>query len=128
MKFIHSFVALSSSISLVDAFPALDARNFDARNLDRRSIENLSEAVKNIQDYVKDQNVFVNPSKPIDITGRHKFQAPSGSDQRGPCPGLNALANHGYISRDGVTSFVEVVTAINQGLLPGTWKRDRTSC
>jgi hypothetical protein len=25
-------------------------------------------------------------------------------DQWGPCPGLNALANHGYIDRNGVTS------------------------
>jgi len=25
--------------------------------------------------------------------GDHAFVAPSGSDQRGPCPGLNAMAN-----------------------------------
>jgi hypothetical protein len=27
--------------------------------------------------------------------GNHPFQAPGPTDQRGPCPGLNALANHG---------------------------------
>jgi len=39
------------------------------------------------------------------VTGEHSFIPPdfSAGDQRGPCPGLNALANHGYISRNGVT-------------------------
>jgi hypothetical protein len=32
----------------------------------------------------------------------HQFQAPGPTDQRGICPTLNALANHGYLSRDGV--------------------------
>lgn len=52
---------------------------------------------------------------PVQTTGEHEFIAPDfeAGDQRGPCPGLNALANHGYISRDGVTGLVEVTTAIN---------------
>lgn len=45
-------------------------------------------------------------NKAIIVTGEHKFQPPNleGGDQRGPCPGLNALANHGYIPRNGVVS------------------------
>lgn len=31
----------------------------------------------------------------------HQFQYPGPTDQRGLCPTLNTLANHGYISRDG---------------------------
>ncbi|RHZ61787.1 peroxidase family protein [Aspergillus thermomutatus] len=55
-------------------------------------------------------------SEPIDVTGVHAFQPPNfeNGDQRGPCPGLNALANHGYIPRSGVVSFVEVIAAINK--------------
>lgn len=30
----------------------------------------------------------------------HPFQAPGPTDQRGPCPGLNTLANHGCESRN----------------------------
>ncbi|KAF7190368.1 Chloroperoxidase [Pseudocercospora fuligena] len=30
-----------------------------------------------------------------------KYQAPGPSDSRGPCPGLNTLANHGLINRNG---------------------------
>ncbi|KAJ7093573.1 Peroxidase, family 2-domain-containing protein [Mycena epipterygia] len=31
----------------------------------------------------------------------HKFIAPTATDQRSPCPGLNTLANHGYLPRNG---------------------------
>ncbi|KAJ5779131.1 hypothetical protein N7457_006851 [Penicillium paradoxum] len=58
--------------------------------------------------------------RPVDkielVTGKHEFQPPNfeNGDQRGPCPGLNALANHGYIPRSGVVSFVHVIAAINK--------------
>jgi hypothetical protein len=31
----------------------------------------------------------------------HKWQAPGSTDKRSPCPALNALANHGYLNRNG---------------------------
>lgn len=51
-------------------------------------------------------SMFYDPDKGIIVTGEHEFQPPNlaGGDQRGPCPGLNALANHGYIPRNGVVS------------------------
>ena len=41
-----------------------------------------------------------------EVTGDHAFVPPdfSKGDQRGPCPGLNALANHNYIPHNGVAS------------------------
>lgn len=39
----------------------------------------------------------------------HPFQAPSSTAQRGPCPGLNIMANYGYINREGITNFDELV-------------------
>ncbi|CAF9916746.1 hypothetical protein IMSHALPRED_003283 [Imshaugia aleurites] len=45
----------------------------------------------------------------------HQFQAPGPTDVRGICPTLNALANHGYISRDGITSFAEAANAVQIG-------------
>ncbi|KAJ5825340.1 hypothetical protein N7474_002478 [Penicillium riverlandense] len=55
-------------------------------------------------------------NSPIDVTGEHSFVPPNfeNGDQRGPCPGLNALANHGYIPHNGVVSFGEVITAANE--------------
>lgn len=41
----------------------------------------------------------------------YPFQYPGPTDQRGPCPALNTLANHGYISRTGIVSAGEVVLA-----------------
>lgn len=33
----------------------------------------------------------------------HPFQEPRPTDLRGPCPGINALANHGFIDRSGLS-------------------------
>lgn len=41
----------------------------------------------------------------------HQFIAPKSTDIRGPCPGLNAAANHGFLARDGITTFNELVDA-----------------
>lgn len=37
-----------------------------------------------------------NENQLIDVTGNYAWKAPGPNDIRGPCPGLNALANHGY--------------------------------
>ncbi|UZJ55931.1 hypothetical protein CBS101457_005251 [Exobasidium rhododendri] len=49
----------------------------------------------------------------VDLTSEeHKFVAPTSTDIRGPCPGLNLLANHGYLNRNGVTTLTQGVDAI----------------
>jgi hypothetical protein len=32
----------------------------------------------------------------------HEWESPKSGDIRGPCPGLNAAANHGFIPRNGL--------------------------
>ncbi|KAK0505362.1 Peroxidase, family 2-domain-containing protein [Armillaria luteobubalina] len=39
----------------------------------------------------------------------HGWQAPGGSDLRGPCPGLNTLANHGFLPRDGKNITIKMI-------------------
>jgi hypothetical protein len=39
----------------------------------------------------------------------HQFIAPGPNDIRGPCPGVNAMANHGFIDRSGRTTYNELV-------------------
>ncbi|KAK4498625.1 hypothetical protein PRZ48_009135 [Zasmidium cellare] len=39
----------------------------------------------------------------------HYFQAPGPLDIRGPCPGINTAANHGFLARDGITTYNELV-------------------
>ncbi|KAI4595204.1 hypothetical protein KJ359_007180 [Pestalotiopsis sp. 9143b] len=65
---------------------------------------------------IKNKRLLFDPlTDPIDVTGDHAFQAPDldGGDQRGPCPGLNALANHNYIPRNGVVGFLDLIDAGN---------------
>lgn len=38
----------------------------------------------------------------VSIAGKNTFVAPAAGDRRGPCPGLNAAANHGYIPHSGI--------------------------
>ncbi|KAJ7599079.1 Chloroperoxidase [Mycena floridula] len=45
----------------------------------------------------------------------HPFIAPGPGDQRGPCPAMNTLANHGYIPRNGVATFEQLVFAQMEG-------------
>ncbi|KAL5335777.1 Chloroperoxidase [Aspergillus crustosus] len=74
-----------------------------------------------IKAQIKDQQhdkrfLFSSMENPINVTGGHAFHPPdfANGDQRGPCPGLNALANHGYIPRSGVAPFGKVIAAINE--------------
>lgn len=55
-----------------------------------------------------------NENQRVDVTGTHKWVAPGPNDIRGPCPGLNALANHGYFPHSGVVPLTTAATATNQ--------------
>ncbi|CZS99271.1 related to oxidase [Rhynchosporium agropyri] len=37
----------------------------------------------------------------------HQFVAPRSSDKRGPCPGLNAAANHGFVPHSGIATVAQ---------------------
>lgn len=50
----------------------------------------------------------------IDVSGAHAFVPPGHGDLRGPCPGLNALANHNYLPHDGVATISQFVDATNK--------------
>ncbi|RXW17927.1 heme-thiolate peroxidase [Candolleomyces aberdarensis] len=63
------------------------------------------------------------PPRPPRFTGAklvhdpaHPWMPLRDGDERGPCPGMNTLASHGYISRDGVASPSEMVIAVQEGL------------
>lgn len=59
---------------------------------------------------------FVAQEQLVDVTGEHEFVPPNFDlgDQRGPCPGLNALANHGYLPHNGVADMQTIVKATNE--------------
>lgn len=51
----------------------------------------------------------------VDTTGEHAWKAPGQHDQRGPCPGLNSLANHGYIPHNGIGTLDQFIDACMKG-------------
>ncbi|KAJ7863621.1 Chloroperoxidase [Mycena olivaceomarginata] len=52
----------------------------------------------------------------IDVTGAHAFVEAGPDDFRGPCLGLNALANHNYIPHHGVVSVEQAILAATEGI------------
>ncbi|GAA5848950.1 hypothetical protein JCM9279_004674 [Rhodotorula babjevae] len=45
----------------------------------------------------------------------HPYMEPGPTDQRGPCPGLNTLANHGYLPRNGIVTAEQITKATSEG-------------
>lgn len=56
--------------------------------------------------------VFNAKDQLVSVTGEHVYQSLAASDIRGPCPGLNAAANHGYLPRNGfdMTSYLHTAS------------------
>ncbi|KAF7191667.1 Dothistromin biosynthesis peroxidase dotB [Pseudocercospora fuligena] len=48
----------------------------------------------------------------VSVSGEHVWAAPGPGDIRGPCPGLNAAANHGYLPRNGIASIEQTVSGL----------------
>jgi hypothetical protein len=56
--------------------------------------------------------IFDPAAQYVDLENQFPWQAPGPTDQRGPCAGLNALANHGLISRSGILTSEDVLFGI----------------
>jgi hypothetical protein len=50
--------------------------------------------------------VFDSTEQFVDVRpgSAHQYVAPGPNDKRGPCPGLNAAANHGFLPHNGITT------------------------
>jgi len=57
-------------------------------------------------------NSFDPDTQLVSTSGDHAFIPPGPGDIRGPCAGLNAAANHGYLPRDGIAT----IESVNTGL------------
>lgn len=50
----------------------------------------------------------------VSTSGKHRYIKPGPTDKRGPCAGLNAAANHGYIPRDGIATAKTITQGLNE--------------
>jgi len=56
--------------------------------------------------------IFDEAEQHVSTSGEHAYAAPKADEIRGPCPGLNAAANHGYLPRSGIASIEETVSGL----------------
>lgn len=57
-------------------------------------------------------NEFDPKEQLVDVHGDHEYQDPGPKDIRGPCPGLNAAANHNYLPRSGIATYETINTGL----------------
>lgn len=97
MKFTSAAFAL---IGAVSAFPNMaKLMNVDSASLEKRFASNLAAMSHLEKRAYKGQ------------TGAYGYVAPGKGDFRGPCPGLNTAANHGYLPHNGIATFAQFVQA-----------------
>lgn len=110
MKYSTVAVAAAYFASQVAAFPAI--------------ADEIARAENEINDNVKRQGApdpglgrFNAKLQYVSNKGAHKFVAPNlATDARGPCPGLNAMANHGYLPHNGVGTHTDFIFGTNKGM------------
>lgn len=111
---ISTFVALAiaglAAAPSALAFPALARMSADEVNAYAKRFMDQDDKMQ------QEKRLAGNLLGPIPTIGRknipdadHPFKAPSATAQRGPCPGLNIMANYGYIDREGIATFGELV-------------------
>ncbi|KAF2758606.1 Cloroperoxidase [Pseudovirgaria hyperparasitica] len=91
------FSIVASLAVTASAFPA---------NIDLAAAGFSSDALPDRRDLI---SYFNAEAQYIDTTGEHSWVAPTTEDARGPCPGLNAMANHGYLPHNGVGTITDFV-------------------
>lgn len=113
MKHATSISLLSLFLNNVSAFPGI---------IDSLAKQNIAGQKRQGGAGIPDLTPTFNEKlQHVSTTGKHAFVAPdlAGGDQRGPCPGLNAMANHGYLPHNGVGSHLDFIQGTYDGeILP----------
>ena len=117
-------VLFALSAIQITAFPRLDAygvkeltslakNSGECPHLSKKDKAECPHLAKNKE--LKRQTTFDPTAQRVSTSGDYDWVAPGSGDQRGPCPGLNALANHGYLPHNGVADIPTIVSAVNTG-------------
>jgi hypothetical protein len=90
---------LSGVVSIVTAMPEMAGMH--RRHLPISENEGNSGPIDSVVFNAHEHFVDVRPGT------AHRFIAPGPNDKRGPCPGLNAAANRGFLPRSGITTIAQ---------------------
>ncbi|KAI9710835.1 MAG: hypothetical protein M1828_002033 [Chrysothrix sp. TS-e1954] len=123
----QSLVLVAALATLASAFPAL--RNADPEQV-QRAVEISERTTSSLIDRQQippdalgisaaETNCGPTPCLNFDpkdqlvsTTGQNAWASPAADEIRGPCPGLNAAANHGYLPRSGIASIEETISGL----------------
>lgn len=119
MRFTSAILGLALTTTSLALCPyakrALESAEFTKQNVkDRRASEAEREHEKRQSGLGDVPFTSFDENQLIDVTGEHAWVAPGPNDLRGPCPGLNALANHGYFPHSGVVPLPVGTSATEQ--------------
>jgi hypothetical protein len=107
-----TLLASLTALNTVSAFPAIA---LEAAQFASRSVSEVERAAheRRLNGVLPGFNAA---EQLIDVSGEHAFVPPdfSAGDLRGPCPGLNALANHNYLPHNGFATISQFVQATNE--------------
>lgn len=112
-------IAAVAASHVVHAFPKMDEMTAPLR---AEALKRLVDAKRSI-DASAPQGAGALPSitppfdaaeQLISVSGEYAFVAPTATDARGECPGLNAMANHGYLPHNGVATISEFTVACQE--------------
>ncbi|KAJ4299471.1 hypothetical protein N0V90_004716 [Kalmusia sp. IMI 367209] len=84
----------------------LAARQVQIPNLPLSQVEGNSGPIDSVTFSATEQLVNVGPGS------GHQYQDPGSNDKRGPCPGLNAAANHNFLPRNGQPNIQQTVDGL----------------
>lgn len=118
MKYSASLTALALLAVEVTAFPS----NVFTRDMTEEQARSVDKLAADIEASAKTRRAgtpitpgFNAEQQYVSNTGDHASVAPGSTDLRGPCPGLNAIANHGYIPHSGVATIPEFIQGTYDG-------------
>ncbi|CCG84247.1 protein of unknown function [Taphrina deformans PYCC 5710] len=102
-----TFLAITTLLAGANAFPHM-AKLMDVVDDDLKKRAFDMAASGEVEELLKRQSL---PTTYQGQTGTYAFKQPSSSDYRGPCPGLNTAANHGYLPHNGIATYAQLISA-----------------
>ncbi|OAK99349.1 Cloroperoxidase [Phaeosphaeriaceae sp. SRC1lsM3a] len=124
MRFSSLDLLLASLVPLANAFPSaiLEAAANDPEILARaaeiaKTLAGRQSGADAATALFEPGNTFNAATQYINVTegSGHEYVAPGPNDLRGPCPGLNAFANHNFLPHNGyasVTQYIDATTKV----------------
>jgi len=103
--------------------PALAARTAEMTELiTRNRLAGRQEGADSAENIFEAVPVFDAEAQYIDVTegSGHEYVPPGPDDLRGPCPGLNALANHNFLPHSGYANIAQFIDATQNIVGMGT--------